>query len=87
MKPLALTTPTPTPVLIVQTEGFENWPEGTSTVTTRFAEADGETTLTIEIEHGTQEARDAVIASGFGDGYEASYVQLDELVRTRLADA
>ena len=38
---------------IVHTELFDGWPEGASTVTTQFSEADGRTTITIDIEYLT----------------------------------
>ena len=66
---------------IVHTEDYEGWPEGRSTVTTTFAEADGRTTITLDIQYLTQEARDAAMQPGFAEGYEASYTQLDELVK------
>lgn len=65
---------------IVHTEVFEGWPEGASTVTTTFAEAGGQTTVTIEIEYQSQEARDAAMQPGFKEGYEASYETLDRLL-------
>ncbi|MEM7307940.1 MAG: SRPBCC family protein [Planctomycetota bacterium] len=66
---------------IVHTEDFEGWPEGKSTVTTSFDEAGGRTTVTVDIQYLTQEARDAAMQPGFAEGYEASYSQLDALVR------
>ena len=67
---------------IVHTEDYEGWPEGASVVTTTFDSAPVGTTLVVEIVYRTPEARDAVIGSGFGDGYEASFVNLDALLRT-----
>jgi uncharacterized protein YndB with AHSA1/START domain len=65
---------------IVHTEDYDGWPEGRSTVTTTFVEADGRTTLTLDLEYLNQEARDAAMQPGFAEGYEASFVQLDALV-------
>ena len=65
---------------IVHTEVFEGWPEGSSTVTTNFVGAGGQTTITIEIEYLNQEARDTAMQPGFQEGYEASYETLDKLV-------
>ena len=65
---------------IVHTEDFEGWPEGRSTVTSKFAESDGVTTITVDIEYLTGEARDAAMQPGFAEGYEASFEQLDVLV-------
>ena len=65
---------------IVHTEEYEGWPEGRSTVSTRFAEADGATTVTIDIEYGSPEAREQVMQPGFEEGYAASYASLDALL-------
>ena len=65
---------------IVHTEDCEGWPEGRSTVTSTFVEADGRTTITVDIQYQTQEARDAAMQPGFAEGYEASFAQLDALV-------
>ncbi len=66
---------------IVHTEDYEGWPEGRSTVTSNFAEAGGRTTITVEIEYLTQEARDAAMQPGFAEGYEASFKNLDSLLK------
>ena len=66
---------------IVHTEDYEGWPEGRSTVTTTFTEAAGQTMLTVDIEYQTQAARDAAMQPGFAEGYEASFTQLDALLR------
>ena len=65
---------------IVHTEDFEGWPEGRSTVTSNFVETSGRTTVTVDIEYLTQEARDAAMQPGFAEGYEASFTQLDGIV-------
>jgi uncharacterized protein YndB with AHSA1/START domain len=67
---------------IVHTEDYEGWPEGHSTVTTTFVEANGQTTITVGIQYQTQEARDAAMQPGFAEGYESSYEQLDTLLKT-----
>ena len=64
---------------IVYTEDYDGWPEGRCTVTATFAEADERTTVTVDIQYLTKEARDAAMQPGFAEGYEASYVQLDAL--------
>jgi uncharacterized protein YndB with AHSA1/START domain len=66
---------------IVHSENYEIWPEGRSTVTANFAGAAGRTTLTIDIQYLSQEARDVAMQPGFAEGYEASYAQLDALVK------
>lgn len=68
----------------VHTEDYEGWPEGKCTVTTTFVEADGRTTVTVDLQYLTQEARDGVMESGFAENYEASFVQLDTLVNELL---
>ena len=72
---------------IVYTEDYDGWPEGRSTVTTTFVEADGRTTVTVDIQYLTQEARDAAMQPGFAEGYEASYTQLDTLVKELQVDS
>ena len=49
-------------------------------MTSTFSEANGQTTITIEIEYLTQEARDAAMQPGFAEGYEASFQHLDEML-------
>lgn len=72
---------------IVHTEDYDGWPEGRSTVTTSFVEAGGQTTVTLDIQYLTQEARDAAMQPGFAEGYEASYTQLDTLVEELPVDS
>lgn len=63
------------------------WPEGRSTVTTTFVAAHGQTTVTLDIQYLTREARDAAMQPGFAEGYEASYTQLDTLVKELQIDS
>ena len=72
---------------IVHTEDYDGWPEGRSTVTTTFVEAHGQTTVTVDIEYLTRDARDAAMQPGFAEGYEASYTQLDTLVKELRVDS
>lgn len=65
---------------IVNTEVYDGWPDGASTVTATFAEERGRTTLTVEIEYLSQEARDAAMQPGFEEGYRASFETLDKLI-------
>ena len=65
---------------IVHTEVFDGWPEGSTTVTTKFVGVGDRTTITIEIEYQSQEARDAAMQPGFQEGYAASYETLDKLL-------
>ena len=64
---------------IVHTEVFESWPEGASTVTTSFASTGSGTDLTVDIEYQSEAARNDAVATGFADGYEASFQLLDAL--------
>lgn len=64
---------------IVHTEAFDIAPEMESLVETAFAERDGMTIVTMQMHYASEDARDAVIASGMEDGLEASYVNLDRL--------
>ena len=65
---------------LVFTEAYDFAPDNPSTVTTTFAETDGRTRVTIEIEYDSEETRDAHLAPGFEEGYEASYSTLDALL-------
>jgi hypothetical protein len=56
-------------------------------VTTTFVEANGQTTVTVDIQYLTQEARDAAMQPGFAEGYEASYEQLDALLKDLRIDS
>ena len=50
------------------------------TVRVTFDETDGVTTVTTSLEFHSEEARDAVVATGMTDGMEASYQLLDNLL-------
>ncbi|ANZ37851.1 hypothetical protein BBK82_19075 [Lentzea guizhouensis] len=65
---------------IVHTETFEDNPP--ATVTTTFTEEDGRTTMVSTMELGSQEGRDAVLATGMADGAGRSYERLSELLPT-----
>lgn len=65
---------------IVHTEHFEDNPPATTTIT--FVEADGRTTMTTTMRLVSQEARDAVLATGMSDGAGRSYERLAELLPT-----
>lgn len=51
-----------------------------ATVTVRFTEEDGVTTLTTLVDYGSSEARDAALATGMTDGMEQSYQRLEDLL-------
>jgi len=65
---------------IVYTEDYDGWPDGATTVTATFAEVDGQTTITVDIEYRSQEARDAAMQPGFKEGYQLSYETLDTVL-------
>lgn len=65
---------------IVYTEAYDGWPDGNTTVTASFAEVDGQTTITVDIQYLSQQARDAAMQPGFKEGYQACYALLDGLL-------
>ncbi|MDX8142855.1 SRPBCC family protein [Lentzea sp. BCCO 10_0061] len=65
---------------IVNTEIFEDNPPAVSTV--EFVEVDGQTTMTTTMRLVSQEARDAVLATGMADGAGRSYERLGEVLAT-----
>lgn len=67
---------------IVYTERYDGWPEGATTVTATFAGTAETSTITVDIEYLTPEARDLAMQPGFAEGYAASYQTLDELLPT-----
>jgi len=62
----------------------EDMGEGHAVVTVSFAENDGVTTVTTDIEYQSPEARDAAMATGMTDGMEMSYKNLDELLAAEV---
>jgi uncharacterized protein YndB with AHSA1/START domain len=74
----------PSPNGIVQTFEFEGAPGHVSLDTVTFEEHDGKTTVRTNSLFQSVEARDAMVASGMGDGMSQGYERLDELV-TKLA--
>ncbi|KOV79864.1 SRPBCC family protein [Nocardia sp. NRRL S-836] len=68
------------PSRIVHTEHFEDNPP--VVVTTTFTEVDGRTTMSATMRLESQEARDAVLATGMSEGAGRSYERLNELLPT-----
>ena len=64
---------------IVNTEVYEAMPEGEALNTVTFTEADGRTTLSLLMQLGSKEARDAVIATGMETGMQAQMDLLQEI--------
>jgi uncharacterized protein YndB with AHSA1/START domain len=65
---------------IVSTEVYEGMPEAEALNTVTLTEADGRTTLTILVEHASQEHRDAHVESGMEDGLQDALDLLEEVV-------
>lgn len=63
---------------IMNTEHFEDNPPAVTTV--EFVEKDGRTTMTSTMKLVSQEARDAVLATGMADGAGRSYERLGEVL-------
>ena len=70
------------PQRIVSKESFDDHP-GETVVSTAFFEQDRRTTITSTCAYGSEEVRDAVLASGVEGGARESYVRLDRLLRSR----
>ena len=64
---------------IVSTEVFEGMPDAAAISTTSFTEEDGRTTLTILVEHTSQEHRDMHLNSGMEDGMNESLDHLEQV--------
>ena len=63
---------------LVNTEVFEDNPPAVTTV--EFVESGGQTTMTTTMKLVSQEARDAVLATGMADGAGRSYERLGEVL-------
>jgi uncharacterized protein YndB with AHSA1/START domain len=67
---------------IVTTDVFEGMPDAAAVTTTTFAEKDGCTTLSILVEHSSQQNRDAHINSGMEGGMQESMNKLEQVARS-----
>ncbi len=67
---------------IVSTEVFEGMPDAAAVSTATFAEQDGRTTLTILVEHSSQEHRDMHLSSGMEEGMNESLDHLEQVARS-----
>ncbi|MGO9222032.1 MAG: SRPBCC family protein [Streptosporangiaceae bacterium] len=67
---------------IVSTEVFEGMPDAEALNTITFTEADGRTTMSILVQHSSQEHRDAHINSGMEDGMQEALDRLEEVARS-----
>ena len=70
------------PGLLVYTEIFEPFPDGSSLVTQRLEEEQGRTRLTVTARYDSRESRDMVIGTGMEKGAAISYDRLEDLVQT-----
>ena len=57
--------------------GAENYPLNTMTL----EEADGVTTMTVLVQHSSQEERDMILATGMESGMQIAYDRMEDLVR------
>jgi uncharacterized protein YndB with AHSA1/START domain len=64
---------------IVSTEVYEGMPEREALNTVTFTEKDGRTTLTVLVQHGSKEARDAHIGSGMETGMREALDLLEKV--------
>lgn len=65
---------------VVTTERWgPEWPETVNTV--EFAEAAGQTTITLTITYPSKQARDMAAQTGMKGGMDVSFARLDELVK------
>ncbi len=67
---------------LVHTQVFEMLPDIEALVTNSFVEHDGRTTLTILVDHPTQESRDGHLASGMEEGMNESLRHLRDVARS-----
>jgi uncharacterized protein YndB with AHSA1/START domain len=76
------------PHRLVSTEAYEGIPDPDGKATLNFLtldDRDGVTTMTMLVQHDSQETRDMVIASGMEGGLQVSFNRLEDLV-TRASD-
>jgi uncharacterized protein YndB with AHSA1/START domain len=64
---------------IVMTDVYEAMPDGEAIVTVTFTEVDGRTILTLLMQLGSTEARDAVINSRMEAGVQESWDRLEQI--------
>ena len=71
------------PHRLVSTEAYEGIPDPDASPLNivTLDEVDGVTTMTMLVQHTSQEDRDAVLASGMEGGMQVSYDRLEDLVR------
>jgi uncharacterized protein YndB with AHSA1/START domain len=67
---------------IVRTEIFEGMPDAEAISTTTFAERDGQTTVSILVQHASRANRDIQINSGMEDGLQEALNDLEEVARS-----
>ena len=64
---------------VVSTEVYEGMPESEAFNTVTFTEKEGRTTLTVLVQHGSKEARDAHIGSGMETGMREALDLLEKV--------
>ncbi len=66
---------------LVSTESWgPEWPETINAID--FAEAGGQTTITLTMTYPSKQARDAALKTGMRDGMDQGYARLDRLLKT-----
>jgi uncharacterized protein YndB with AHSA1/START domain len=65
------------PHRLVSTEVWEGYPEGEAVNTMTLNEVDGATTMTVLVQHSSQENRDGHISSGMESGMRVVFDRLD----------
>jgi len=68
------------PLRVTATFEYEPWPGKISTLTHRFTEDNGRTTVTSRQVFQTREERDAMVTAGAQSGYDESMERLSELL-------
>ena len=67
---------------IIQTWEYEGNPGAVSLETVTFTESGGVTTVTVLMDFGSKQSRDAAVATGMTDGMEQSYQLLEGVLGT-----
>jgi len=64
---------------IVSTEVYEGFPDGVAVDTLTLTEEDGQTTMTVLVQHMSKQHRDAHIESGMEDGMQDAFDLLEQV--------
>lgn len=69
---------------LLLTETFDIFPDSETLVEQTFREAEGQTTVKMNLHYDSRATRDGVLQSPMDEGLEASYRSLDELISKRM---